>query len=164
VRAIVLAISQQVPSSSEGVLVGLHRTIPPVTRHSEWVPTGRLDSGHMTHPRLPEPCLNVLDRMVSRVRGNVVGELAKRSLAMRKLLMHAVAERDTGAEHPRFPAANNPWLSDPMLLKMATWWVVTTHGGCGDFTGDVMSEFNSLVRDLRQDSVWDEPRSSWAGA
>jgi hypothetical protein len=88
---------------------------------------------------------------------------------MRKLLMHSAAERDTGAEHPRFPAANNPWLSDPMLLKMATWWVVTIHGDCGDFTGDdftgdVMSEFNSLVRDLRQEPVWDEPRSSWAGA
>jgi len=68
-------------------LVGLHRTIPLVTRHSEWVPTGRLDSGHMPHPRLPELCLNVLDRMDSRVRGNVVGELAKRSLAMGKLLM-----------------------------------------------------------------------------
>jgi hypothetical protein len=78
VGAIVLATSQQVPPSSEGVLVGLHGTIPPVTRHSEWVTTGRLDSGHMTHPRLPEPCLNVLDRMDNRVRGNVVTRVSEK--------------------------------------------------------------------------------------
>lgn len=46
----------------------------------------------------------------------------------------------------------NPWLNDQVLLNLAVWWVKSTRPNVADFSAEVALEFDSLQRDLRQNS------------